>query len=82
MTENMAEEPSAETIAYGRRVITEVCDKYRRFAEEAETDENRKRWYYVVEVLQFEFLGNGGCVIAPFDERRITAIHRDEQDHT
>jgi hypothetical protein len=63
--------PSKEAIEYGRRVIQKEVDRLKQFARQANGKGDVEvavrmavRW----RALQ-QLLGDGGCVIAPFDER-------------
>jgi hypothetical protein len=63
--------PSKEAIEYGRRVIQKEVDRFKGFARRANGNADIEvavrmdvRWRAVQQLL-----GDGGCVIAPFDER-------------
>jgi hypothetical protein len=71
--------PSKEAIEYGRRVIQKEVDRLKGFAHQASSKADIDvavrmdvRW----RALQ-QLLGDGGCVIAPFDERWLDDNFRD-----
>jgi hypothetical protein len=70
--------PSKEAIEYGRRVIQKEVDRYKKFTEVARekgdigiAERHDIRWRAVCQLL-----GDGGCVIAPFDERWLDDTFR------
>jgi hypothetical protein len=63
--------PSKEAVEYGRRVIQKEVDRLKGFARRANGNADIEvavrmdvRWRAIAQLL-----GDGGCVIAPFDER-------------
>jgi hypothetical protein len=71
--------PSKEAIEYGRRVILKELKRYRGFVHHANQDgqhELAERHAMRSRAIA-QLLGDGGCVIAPFDERWLHDDFRD-----
>jgi hypothetical protein len=70
--------PSKEAIEYGRRVIQKEVDRLKGFVETARAhgdfgvaERHDIRWRAIAQLLD-----DGGCVIAPFDERWLDDTFR------
>jgi hypothetical protein len=71
--------PSKEAIEYGRRVIQKELERYRAFVHKSNQNgqhELAERHAMRSRAIA-QLLGDGGCVIAPFDERWLDDAFRD-----
>lgn len=62
-----------EALAWARGVVERVREKYREFERQAQSKgdiEQASQWRKFANLLDMEFIGGKGCVVAPFDERR------------
>lgn len=62
-----------DALAWARARVQHQIDRFRRFeaqARERGDEERASQWRKYANLLQMDFIGGEGCVIAAFDERR------------
>lgn len=62
-----------DALAWARSKVADLEARYRRFSESAIAagePEQADMWRYLANGLRAGLIGDGGCVIAAFDERR------------
>lgn len=72
--------PTAEAVAYGRRVLQHEVDRLRKFELQARARDDveaAERWRRIYQWIEWSVIGKGeGCVITAFDERWLNESFR------
>jgi hypothetical protein len=58
-----------DALAWARAKVQHNIDKFRGWEREAADPEKKRQWRMMANMLQRQFIGGEGCVIAAFDER-------------
>ena len=64
-----------DALAWARAKAADLECRYRRFstdAAKAGQDDAANMWRYLANGVRNDLIGNGGCAIAAFDERRAS----------
>jgi hypothetical protein len=73
---NLKYDTDPEALAWARERVQGLIDKMRRFEEQAkhavpDAPDRARQWRVFGNLLESDFIGGSGCVIAAFDERMV-----------